>query len=356
MLALACNAAPPARENVRHVIVYHNEREFAGWPANEGMWSWGDEILVAYDIGKYQKSETGHSVTGRLHYGFSRSKDGGLTWQAEPHPDVLHYVEIKPERTPYNHGPVNFGAPGFAMKLRQHSYYLSEDRGRTWNGPWRIPRLPDPVPLARTCHIVTGGSSALVFLTSAPETGHPPTERGRSSVIETKDAGRSWELLSYIGNDPGAGLPAGQMPAFSIMPDAVRISPDHFVAAVRCRINRAKWTDIHESTDHCRTWRKLVRLEQGSNNPVALAHLGGKAIAAIYGWRGHALGIRARISKDGGRRWGGEIILRRDASSWDIGYTRAVVRPDGAVVVVYYYTTKERPQPHIEATIWHPDI
>ena len=48
-------------------------------------------------------------------------------------------------------------------------------------------------------------------------------------------------------------------------------------------------------------------------------------------------------------------MLRNDARTWDIGYTRTVQRPDGKVVTMYYYTTKEIPEQHIAATIWCPD-
>ena len=44
--------------------------------------------------------------------------------------------------------------------------------------------------------------------------------------------------------------------------------------------------------------------------------------------------------------------LRQDAHTWDMGYTRTVVRPDGKLVTIYYYTTAERPEQHLEATIW----
>ena len=31
-----------------HVIVYRETGKFAGWPANYGMWAWGDEIVVGF--------------------------------------------------------------------------------------------------------------------------------------------------------------------------------------------------------------------------------------------------------------------------------------------------------------------
>jgi len=31
-----------------NVIIYKEKNRFAGWPANNGHWSWGDEIVVGF--------------------------------------------------------------------------------------------------------------------------------------------------------------------------------------------------------------------------------------------------------------------------------------------------------------------
>ncbi|MCM2273927.1 MAG: glycoside hydrolase [Candidatus Didemnitutus sp.] len=354
VLGLMTAAIVSGAEDVRHFVVRHDPLEFSGWPANEGIWSWGDEILVGYNLGRYKAEEKGHSVEGKLRYGFSRSRDGGLTWTTEDHADVLHYTAVKRDAIKPLEQPLPFAHPGLVFKSRQASFYSSVDRGQTWSGPWALPSHPDAHVLARTSYLVTGEKSALLFLTTVSRPNTAKTERGRSSVMETVDGGMSWQFLSFIGEDPGEGLPEDQLPAYSVMPAAVQLSADHFVAAVRCRVNRRKWTEIHASHDRGRSWTKLGTLERGSSNPAALVALGGDKIAAIYGWRGERMGLRAKISQDAGKTWGPERILRDDALTWDIGYTRAVARPDGALVIVYYYTTAERPQPHIEATLWKP--
>ena len=64
--------------------------------------------------------------------------------------------------------------------------------------------------------------------------------------------------------------------------------------------------------------------------------------------------MRGRISSDGGKTWGPEILLRGGAGAWDIGYTRTVQRPDGKLVTAYYWTTELKRERTIEATIWDP--
>ena len=37
--------------SAKHVTVYAESGRFGGWPANHGLWSWGDEILVGFSAG-----------------------------------------------------------------------------------------------------------------------------------------------------------------------------------------------------------------------------------------------------------------------------------------------------------------
>ncbi len=36
---------------MKHVTVYRETGRFAGWPANYGVWSWGDEIALGFTLG-----------------------------------------------------------------------------------------------------------------------------------------------------------------------------------------------------------------------------------------------------------------------------------------------------------------
>jgi len=41
-------------EGIKHITVYREKRRFGGWPANHGIWSWGNEILVGFSRGHYK--------------------------------------------------------------------------------------------------------------------------------------------------------------------------------------------------------------------------------------------------------------------------------------------------------------
>ena len=71
-------AAQPPRVT-RHVLVYREPGRFAGWPANHGMWSWGDEILVGFSRGYYKDRGQFHHINKEKPEEFllARSQDGG---------------------------------------------------------------------------------------------------------------------------------------------------------------------------------------------------------------------------------------------------------------------------------------
>ena len=73
-----------------------------------------------------------------------------------------------------------------------------------------------------------------------------------------------------------------------------------------------------------------------------------------YGHRAPPYEIRARLSEDGGKNWGSDIVLRNKGGAWDIGYSRSVERRDGRVLTVYYWARKPQQERTIEATIWDP--
>ena len=42
---------------IKNVVVYDDPERYAGWPANNGIWSWGDEIVVGFTLGYYKEGE-----------------------------------------------------------------------------------------------------------------------------------------------------------------------------------------------------------------------------------------------------------------------------------------------------------
>ena len=51
---------------MHHVTVYRATGRYAGWPANYGIWSWGDEIVTGFTLGYHDNGGGFHARdTGR---------------------------------------------------------------------------------------------------------------------------------------------------------------------------------------------------------------------------------------------------------------------------------------------------
>jgi hypothetical protein len=94
---------------------------------------------------------------------------------------------------------------------------------------------------------------------------------------------------------------------------------------------------------------------QSNGNPPAMLRLRDARFVVTYGYRSRPYGMRARISRDNGKTWGREIVLRDDGAVADLGYARSVQRGDGKLVTSYYYATTTNPEQHIAAPIWDPN-
>jgi predicted neuraminidase len=352
---------------VKHLKIFHEPGRFGGWPANHGIWSWDDEILVGFCAAWYQDRGTGHHVNPEKpeHHVLARSMDGGDTWKLEypeeqkallprgamlfgtPLPDV-EYPPITGLKT-----PINFAHPDLVMTFRmedhrgpgQSRFYYSYDRGRNWEGPYELPLFDTPGIAARTDYIVESENEMLVFLTA----GKADEREGRTLVVKTSDGGLNWDFLSWIGPEPDG---------FRIMPSSVRLSDNEILTTVRRREGPRRWIKSWLSADQGHTWKALgnVATDVAAGSPPGLVKLRDGRLIVTYARRGEPFGMRARISVDNGRTWSYPIILRSDGGSWDIGYPVSVQRSDGKIVTIYYYwDEKTGPERYIAATIWDPD-
>src|SRR5688572_29940468 len=71
--------------STKDIVVHKESGRFAGWPANNGMWAWGNEILVGFSLGYFKNVERGHAIDSAKPsvLRFARSVDGGETWKVE---------------------------------------------------------------------------------------------------------------------------------------------------------------------------------------------------------------------------------------------------------------------------------
>jgi hypothetical protein len=364
---------------VEHVVIYREPGRFAGWPANYGMWSWGDEIVLVFTSGHLNQSAEGfHAVDPAKPFTTmqARSTNGGRTWSvgpftgATPGDGGLSVDEhLVPElRAATAIGPsdsvgdlpdkLDFTGADFALMCARTGlhrgamswFYTSNDRCGTWQGPYRLPSFGVPGLAARTDYVALGATDAVFLLTAAKSDG----QEGRVFATRTRDGARSFQPPAWVGDEPAG---------FAIMPATVRLESGRLLTAIRCAdsdVTSAQshhWIDLYASNDDGAGWsfagRPVPDTGRGGN-PATLTLLPDARLCLVYGFRDPPYGIRARISEDDGSTWSDEIVLRADAAVHDLGYPRTVPRADGALVSAYYYNDRPSGERYIGATIWKP--
>jgi hypothetical protein len=356
-LAVAVCLAMPATaqwnlEPSKHVTVIKEKDRFGGWPANNGLWSWGDEIVVGFTWGYFDDDKRGgHPIKGPSTKMQARSVDGGETWTIEdPGFTDAEGTDLgEPTDCP---GGIDFTHPDFAFKFDTGApkFHYSMDRCKTWNGPFNFPKFERTGVLARTDYIVNGKNDLFVFLTAPKDNG----SEGWPYCARTQDGGKTWQHVGWIGEQP----PANSY-GYAIMPSTVRLENGAFLSIIRrggvFDGTKKWWIEAFLSPDDGMSWYMLEGSKiDNAGNPAAMIKLADGRIAMTYGWRHRPYGIRVKVSSDEGQTWSPERVLRHDGDSWDIGYPRTCQRADGKVVTIYYFkddTSKER---YIAATIWDP--
>ena len=405
LFILICNSTGMAQEkdhlaqvpNVEHVIIYQEDGRFAGWPANCGAFIFkGDEILTGFIEGPYLLQD-GHNLGEPYYNWLARSTDGGSTWTAfDPERYVGDFGDQPDLKKLKN--PVNFLAPGFAMRIVGNAYhgaydgrghfFLTRDAGNTWQGPFGFGNLAQHPEIKkygldeltpRTDYIVTGKHACVLFI-SAREKNRFGSDR--LFCIKTTDGGQSFEFVGWIikpfsqteSND-GKRVQLYKTPeknphpteCRAVMSQSVQLSKDVIISVIRRKYivrggSDKHWLDAYMSKDGGQTWefRSFIADCGGSNgNPPSLALTKDGRLWVAYGERNTGT-IRLVYSSDQGLSWSNPRILMdgfwsEDMELNDLGYCRLLARSDGKLVALFYYSTKEHLH-HLHAAIWDPEM
>jgi len=367
--------------HIKHVKVYYEPGRFGGWPANNGIWNWGNEILVGFargyhkDLGPHMHNIDREKPEEHM---LARSMDGGETWTIEEpgkkgimiargsslhgtEPDPKHMKSIVRLKK-----PMDFSKPGFIMKFwmlnMNHGpsvFYYSYDKGHNWEGPYELLVDGNKKIAARNDYMIEDKNSCMAFFTAAKKNNM----EGRVFVAHTDDGGLSWKMVSYVGDEPEKG--------FRIMPSTVRLSANELLLTSRVRSEstdyfelstkerkNSRYIDSWISHDNGKSWKFAGKPvdDAGEGNPPSLIKLKDGHLCLTYGYREKPYTICAKLSSDNGKTWSAPIILRTNGSGRDIGYVRSVQRPDGKVVTIYYFEDSDQPERFIECAIWDPKL
>jgi hypothetical protein len=252
---LAVGSSLAKSSALEHVVVFGESDKFAAWPANNGVWSWGNEILVGLSYGTY-KVKDGHDIERPQFNVLSRSTDGGRTWKTED-PDNFAGDDVEPKPSP---GGINFAHPDFAMRVGDDKFFISYDRGKNWQGPYLfgdfgLPRSELTDITSRTDYIVNGPQDCFIF-TSARKPDKFGTDR--AFCMRTTDGGKTFKFVSWI-------VPPDD-PHRAVMPSTVRITEKKLVTAIRRRAypKDEAWVDAYISNDNGQSARPSPAHRQAS--------------------------------------------------------------------------------------------
>jgi hypothetical protein len=357
---------------MEHVLVHYERGASCHGPVNNGLWQWGDEMVVGFtkgawlpDRGKPPLMDADQPYRSVQ----ARSMDGGSTWGFET-PDNLGLgltakgEPLRVETRPMPAGGLDFSHPGFGLRMTGPYLRVTYDRAHTWLGPYEMTTFGLEKLTSRTAYLVNGAHDAHLFF-SARDDAFTIQARldDRTGCARTTDGGQSFTFLGWV-------VPEDPAPR-SVCPSVVRLADGSLVAALRRRrdvnhlgadsFDRVCWIDVYASTDDGCTWRFLSKvadtetLHLHNGNPPSLLLLPDGRLVCVYGFRSPAYGMRTRVSADGGRTWGPEHRLRDDATNFDLGYPCSALRGDGHIMTVYWFNTEALPESHICATLWHPD-
>lgn len=377
-MASAKSRARRAR-NVDNAIAYRREDEFASHPYVRGFWETAAGHLICnfsvatvdYRGDPNKLAHTGLvSGAGGRRAMTIRSEDRGRSWTIanqdpkRPNNDVMApRVGIDGQPAPISEiAPVDFLNKDVLVSNFNHQYMpndplirdfyndlrktveapdrrvffrISKDAGKSWS---RSAMLPDDgfYSMAATeSATVRPDGRCLLFLNGV-------TQRGASSrpmVYRSLDDGSNFHFMSFV-------VPKDtRYEGLTLMyPRGLVLPSGRLLCSVRMDRDWAgdMWTELFASDDGGRTWGFLSRpTEFGA--PCAPLRLKDGRLVMVYGQRLAPSGVRAVVSEDEGRTWSGEIIVRDDGGSWDVGYPRAWEYAPGRVGVVYYYNTKDDP-------------
>ncbi len=353
---------------IQHGIIYYKDGGYAGWPANNGIWSWGNEILVGFVAAPHKDIKNGHTYDKTFAKNkYARSIDGGQNWVLE---DAFEHGQTAAgyDNTSIEDGAIapkslnkeisDFTDPNFIITFQRHNnnngpshFYYSNNKGIKWEGPYSFPDLGTDGVATRTDYIVEGKKELSAFLTVAKSN----KKEGRVVLSRTKDGGVSWEIVSWIGPEPEK---------FDIMSSSLRLSPTELITVFRTRTGDGQdLLTSHLSEDNGKTWEKLkdpVADTGHGGSPPALVKLRDGRLALGYIYRSdYGSRVNVRFSSDNGRSWGDEIVLRGgDGANRDVGYPRMVQRKDGKLVLIYYWNNSlqegAKPYRYIASTIFDP--
>lgn len=331
---------------MEHITVYSEDQIYAGWPANHGMWQWGNHILVGFMRGEYKESNFAiHRIGRPYEFMQARTLDGGYTWKIEStgitdifvennflDPELLQPDEIIRARGSFDHG-------GDSVP-RQGGYWKSSDFGLHWHGPFEFVGWENWLKDDESVTTRTEKRGNFIACSKAKTYNWGTDE---SFMLYYNRETMKFEHWSDICIDHHRAV----MPSLAFDNDNLIT----YAALRRRGAHMGCWIDLY-TTDNFMDWHYVSKIADapGDNgNPPALV-MGNGSLYCAYGNRSEE-SIMCAKSTDQGITW--KHFPIREGGTVDIGYPQLTIREDGKLVCVYYWAEEDNDLPQrIECSIF----
>ena len=200
---------------------------------------------------------------------------------------------------------------------------VSEDGGMTWGETVKVPVSAPHGPILRR------DGSILYF--GKEMYAHDPARPDIVAAYESQDMGKTWEKLGEVPKPEGTVWNNFHEPHVLELPDGKLLG---MIRAEGKEIGPHYTVFQSVSGDGGKTWSEMASLGISGSPPHLLQHSTG-AVVLVTGRRQQPFGQRALISRDNGKTWCDEYIIR-EADSSDIGYPCSTELSDGSILTVYY--------------------
>jgi hypothetical protein len=356
----------PARRlsNVDHAVVYRSDTEMVGWPHIMGYWNIGDGEILQQVTSINTRYPTGDAIShdnlGSEGLGGKsvaiRSRDYGRTWD-DPVFNMMNREDPTQDgaKTMGDLQPIDFldknilvanSGTAFGMPDGRTNVRVSRDRGKTWGPPLPVPMDGLGSLSGMNSVLIRPDGTALIWLMEVDD-----DSRNRHPLIYALPPGNTdFHFLTFItpkldpyGHSDGDWQTTPRFAGHRwFYPRGYMLPDGRMLCVMRCQRDPRgiMWTEVYSSDDRGRTWQFLSRVND-FGSPGSLVQLPDGRLVMVYGYRLMPAGIRAKVSPDGGKTWGPELIIRDDGGSWDLGYPNAWVTDDGKVGVIYYFNSKD---------------